>query len=351
MNEQKFKHEQPFEFESGEVLPCLEIGFHTYGKLNQNRDNVVWVCHAFTANSDALDWWKGLFGSGYYFNPEEHFIVCANMLGSCYGSSGPLTVNPQTGKNYYLSFPQVTVRDMVKSLQLLAAHLGISQIHTLIGGSLGGQQAMEWAIVEPEFIKNLILIATNAKHSPWGIAFNESQRLAIAADHTFYENKPDGGAKGLKAARSMALLSYRGYKTYGIKQHEDNNDVVDNYKASGYQNYQGDKLVARFNAYSYWYLSKAMDSHNVGRKRASIEDALSKITSRTLIIGIKSDLLFPIEEQQYLFQHIPQSAYAEFDSYYGHDGFLIETEALTNIITSFFKTDVKGKIIQLQQTA
>jgi homoserine O-acetyltransferase len=351
MNQQTYIYQQEFEFECGAKLPQLELGYHTYGTLNKNRDNVVWVCHAFTANSDVLDWWKGLVGSGYYFNPEEHFIICANMLGSAYGSSGPLTVNPETGENYYLSFPQVTVRDMVKSLQLLATHLGINKIHTLIGGSLGGQQAMEWAIVEPEFIKNLILIATNAKHSPWGIAFNESQRLAIAADETFYSNTPTGGAKGLKAARSMALLSYRGYKTYGIKQHEDSNEVVDNYKASGYQNYQGDKLVSRFNAYSYWYLSKAMDSHNVGRGRVSIEDALSKITSRTLVIGIKSDLLFPIEEQQYLFQHIPQSAYSEFDSYYGHDGFLIETEALTNIITSFFKTDVKGKIIQLQQTA
>jgi homoserine O-acetyltransferase len=351
MNYQTYIYQQEFEFECGDKLPQLELGYHTYGTLNKNRDNVVWVCHAFTANSDVLDWWKGLVGSGYYFNPEEHFIVCANMLGSAYGSSGPLSINPATGKQYYMSFPQVTVRDMVKSLQLLAAHLGIKNIHTLIGGSLGGQQAMEWAIMEPDFIKNVILIAANAKHSPWGIAFNESQRLAIAADQTFHKNTPNGGAKGLKAARAMALLSYRGYKTYGIKQHEDSNEVVDNYKASSYQNYQGDKLVTRFNAYSYWYLSKAMDSHNVGRGRVSIEDALSKITARTLVIGIKSDLLFPVEEQQYLFQHIPQSAYSEFDSYYGHDGFLIETEALTNIITSFFKTDVKGKIIQLQQTA
>ncbi len=149
----------------------------------------------------------------------------------------------------------------------------------------------------------------------------------------------------------MALLSYRGYKTYGISQQEDNDNVTDNYKASGYQNYQGDKLVARFNAYSYWYLTKSMDSHNVGRNRESIEKALSVIKARTLIIGIKSDLLFPIEEQQYLFKHIPGAVFAEFESYYGHDGFLIETEALTNIITSFFKTDVKGKIIQLQQIA
>jgi homoserine O-acetyltransferase len=351
MNAKTYKYTETFQLESGQSLPELEIGYHTYGTLNKNRDNVVWVCHAFTANSDVLDWWKGLFGANDYFNPTDHFIVCANMLGSAYGSTGPLSIDPTAGRPYYLAFPQVTVRDMIKSQQLLAQHLGVTSIHTLIGGSLGGQQAMEWAIIEPGFIKNLILIAANARHSPWGIAFNESQRLAIAADNTFNNGQPDGGKNGLKAARSIALLSYRGYKTYGISQQEESDSVTDNYRASSYQNYQGDKLVSRFNPYSYWYLSKTMDSHNVGRDRKSIEKALSLIKARTLVIGIKSDLLFPIEEQQYLFRHIPQSAFAEFDSYYGHDGFLIETEALTNIITSFFKTDLKGRIIELQQTA
>jgi homoserine O-acetyltransferase len=240
---------------------------------------------------------------------------------------------------------------MVKAHQLLADHLQIQNIEILLGGSLGGQQAIEWGIMEPERIKNLILIATNARHSPWGVAFNESQRLAITADRTFYANTPDGGKKGLKAARSIALLSYRGYKTYSITQQEEKDNVVDDFRASSYQNYQGEKLVNRFNAYSYWYLSKTMDSHNVGRGRHGIEKALSLIRARTLVIGIKSDVLFPIEEQQYLFRHIPKSAFAELDTFYGHDGFLIETQALTNIITSFFKTDVKGKIIELQRTA
>lgn len=221
----------------------------------------------------------------------------------------------------------------------------------MIGGSLGGQQAVEWAITEPDFVKNLVLIASNARHSPWGIAFNESQRLAISADRTFYAGTPDGGKKGLKAARSIALLSYRSYKAYNISQQEEQDNLTDNYRASSYQNYQGEKLVNRFNAYSYWYLTKSMDSHNVGRNRKGIEKALSLIKARTLVIGIKSDVLFPIEEQQYLSRHIPQSVFAEFESFYGHDGFLIETEALTNIIKSFLKTDVKGKIIQLQQIA
>ncbi|MCJ8209508.1 homoserine O-acetyltransferase [Mucilaginibacter sp. RS28] len=346
-----YQHPEEFVLESGRKIEGLEIGYHTYGNLNKHRDNVVWVCHALTANSDVFDWWKGFVGEGCVFNPEEHFIVCANILGSPYGTTNPLSINPATGQPYYLSFPQFTIRDIVKSHQLLAEHLGIGQIQTLIGGSLGGQQAMEWSISEPSRIKNLILIATNAKHSPWGIAFNESQRMAITADRTFYANKPDGGAKGLKAARSFALLSYRNYKTYGLTQQEEQADVTDNFRASSYQSYQGEKLVKRFNAYSYWYLTKVMDSHDVGRGRKSIEKALSNIIAKTLVIGIRTDLLFPIEEQEYLFQHIPKAAFAELHCFQGHDGFLIETEGLSNLVSAFFKTDVRGKIIELQQTA
>jgi len=351
MNTEIFKYNKLFKLESGKQLRALEIGFHTYGKLNKDRSNVVWVCHALTANSDVFDWWKGLFGDSNYFNPDDHFIICANIVGSAYGSTSPLSVNPLTEAPYYLSFPQLTVRDVVRAHQLLAEHLCIDNIEILLGGSLGGQQAVEWSIMEPERIKNLVLIASNARHSPWGIAFNESQRLAITSDRTFYANVPGGGKKGLKVARSIALLSYRSYKTYSITQQEDKDSVVDDFRASSYQNYQGQKLVNRFNAYSYWFLSKTMDSHNVGRGRHGIEKALSIVKARTLVIGIKSDVLFPIEEQEYLFRHIPKSAFAELDSFYGHDGFLIETEALTNIFKSFFKTDVKGRIIELQQTA
>ncbi|RCH53593.1 homoserine O-acetyltransferase [Mucilaginibacter hurinus] len=351
MEPEIFKYTKPFKLESGEQLHELQIGFHTYGRLNKNRDNVVWVCHALTANSDVFDWWKGLVGQNDFFNPDEHFIVCANVLSSPYGTTNPLSINPVTGHPYYLSFPKITVRDIVAAHRLLADYLNIQDIHIVIGGSLGGQQAMEWAIAEPERIKNLILIATNARHSSWGIAFNESQRLALTSDRTFYSNTPDGGSKGLKAARSIALLSYRSYKTYNVTQQEDTDNKTDDYKSSSYQNYQGEKLVKRFNAYSYWYLSKVMDSHNVGRNRNSVEKALSLIKAKTLVIGIKSDVLFPVEEQQYLFQHIPKAAFAEIESYYGHDGFLIETETLTKVFTSFFSTDVKGKVIELQRIA
>lgn len=348
MSAETFTYSKTIITESGQKLHGIQVGYHTFGKMNKDRDNVVWVCHALTANSDVMDWWAGLFGENDLFNPDEHYIVCANILTSPYGTTNPLSINPLTGRGYYLSFPQITIRDMVKAHQLLAEHLGIDKINVLIGGSLGGQQAMEWAIIEPNKIDNLILIATNAKHSPWGIAFNESQRLAITTDRTFYANQPDGGSKGLKAARSMALLSYRGYEAYCSTQLDKDNERLDDYKASSYQNYQGEKLVKRFNAYSYWYLSKAMDSHNVGRGRGSAELALSTIKAKTLVIGITSDFLFPTNEQKFLAQHIPGASYSEFDSPYAHDSFLIETEILTKTIASFLGEQLNGKVVKMQ---
>jgi homoserine O-acetyltransferase len=346
---QYYLHQQKFVLESGKALPELQIAYHTYGKLNAKKDNVIWVTHALTANADVFDWWKGLFGNNNLFNPEEHFIVCANIPGSHYGSTGPLSVNPDTGNPYYHHFPEITIRDIVNSLELLRKHLGIEKINTLIGGSLGGQQALEWAILKNDIFENLVLLATNAQHSPWGIAFNESQRLAIKADRTWYNFSHDAGLKGLKAARSIALLSYRNYNTYTSTQKEDNNDNTDNFKASSYQNYQGEKLVNRFNAYSYWHLSKAMDSHNVGRNRDGVENALQQIKAKTLAIGISSDILFPTEEQKFLANKISNAQYVEIDSLYGHDGFLIETEKISNVIQNYFtKKELKKEHYEFQ---
>ena len=352
MNTKYFKSKSQFVLESGKKLSEVQIAYHTYGSLNSKKDNVIWVCHALTANSDVFDWWCGLFGENCLFNPREHFIVCANILGSPYGSTNPLSIDKKTGLPYYLSFPELSVRDLVKAHKLLAKHLEISEIGLLIGGSLGGQQALEWAISEPEAIKRLVLIATNAQHSPWGIAFNESQRLAITADRTFYLQSPDGGRKGLKVARSIALLSYRAYETYGATQLEVNTDKVSGFKASSYQNYQGEKLVKRFNAYSYHLLTKVMDSHNAGRKRNTVEDALKRIKAKTLVIGISNDVLFPPAEQQYLAQHIPKARFVELNSFYGHDGFLIETETLTKEIGTFLKSgDSNSPVISLHKIA
>jgi len=335
MNQRTFSYNNTFEFENGGAIAQLDIAYTTFGRLNHDKSNVIWVCHALTANANVMEWWPGLFGEKDYFNPSEHFIICANIIGSPYGSTQPLSVNPATGQPYYLAFPEFTTRDLARAHGLLADHLQIDSVAVLIGGSLGGQQALEWAVAEPERIQKLIVLATNAQHSPWGIAFNESQRLAITTDRSFYANSPTGGLKGLKTARSIALLSYRTYQTYGCTQLEDDPDKTDAYKASSYQNYQGEKLIRRFNAYSYWFLSKAMDSHHLGRKRKGVEEALMKIRAKTLAIGIKSDLLFPVEEQQFIASNIPDGKYAEIDSFYGHDGFLIETRAISSIISNF----------------
>lgn len=335
MSIQTFTCPNTFTLESGKRLRNLQIAYHTYGNLNERKDNVVWVCHALTANSDVFEWWPGLFGSTDFFNPDDYFIICANNIGSPYGTTHPLSIDPATGQPYYLSFPPFSIRDLAAAHRLLANHLGIEKIALVIGSSLGGQQALEWAIMDADRIERLVLIATNAAHSPWGIAFNESQRLAISADRTFYANKPNGGAKGLKAARSIALLSYRGYDTYAATQLETSNEKTDNFRASSYQNYQGEKLVNRFNAYSYWFLSKAMDGHHIGRGRSNIPDVLHHIKARTLVIGINSDLLFPVEEQKFLADHIPDAKYAEVDSFYGHDGFLIETKRIAEEISGF----------------
>jgi homoserine O-acetyltransferase/O-succinyltransferase len=332
LENQQFNYPDSYTLESGDRLPGFQLAYSTYGKLNPEKDNVIWICHALTANANAAEWWEGLVGTNKLFDPATHFIICANILGSCYGSTNALSVNPSTVEPYYHDFPLLTIRDIVGALDLLRLHLGIEQIHTCIGGSLGGQQAMEWAIMRPELIQNLILIATNARHSAWGIAFNESQRLAIEADTSWKNRQPDAGSAGMKAARSIALLSYRNYDTYVTMQTDQNDDKTEHHRAASYQQYQGDKLVKRFNAFSYWALSKAMDSHHVGRGRKGVHHALQQIRSRTLVLGIGTDFLFPVEEQQFLAQHIPGAQYEEINSLYGHDGFLIENEQITQVV-------------------
>ena len=353
MNLQYFDYKYSFPLESGESLPGFRLAYTTRGTLNEERSNVVWVCHALTGNADAGDWWGGMVGSGKYFDPDSpsgqsSFIVCANVLGACYGSTGPLAVNPTTNKPFFHDFPAITVRDMVNALDLLRQELSIDKIQTCIGGSVGGEQALEWAIAQPNLIQNLIIIAASAVASPWCIAFNEAQRMAIEADPTWTEQRDDAGLAGMKAARAMAMISYRTYDTYGFTQALDNNEQLDGYKAAGYQRYQGEKLVDRFNAFTYWTLSKVMDSHNVGRNRGSILNALAQVKAHTLVVGIRSDLLFPPAEQQFLARHIPDASYEEIDSLYGHDGFLIEFRPLANIIRKWMTTSKPEAVVDIR---
>lgn len=320
-----------FALSGGEVLPQVKVAFKTYGELNAEKSNVIWVCHALTANAEVKDWWPEMFGPGRVLDPDKYFIVCPNFLGSCYGTTGASSVEvpeAQQRKN----FPLITIRDMVQAHRLVAKHLNVTRIHLLIGASLGGQQALQWAVSFPGDIHQLCVLATNAFHSPWGIAFNASQRLALEADESFQKNLADGGKAGLKAARSIALLSYRTPEIYNTTQAESDLDVVENFKAETYQNYQGDKLIKRFCPYAYYAISKSMDSHNLGHGHASVEQALQKIEAKTLCIGVRSDRLFQPKEQQFLARHIPGAQYLEIDSIYGHDGFLVEAELINTKI-------------------
>jgi homoserine O-acetyltransferase len=331
-----FDSQTDFTLENGTVLPSLRVAYHTYGQMNADKSNVIWVCHALTASSDAADWWKGLVGEGSLINPDRYFIVCANILGSCYGTTGPLSIDPATGKPYYASFPQITIRDMVQSFILLRKHLGIDRIHLLMGGSMGGYQALEWAVMEKEVIGKLFLIATSPSESAWGVAVHTAQRLAIEADSSWKDHTPDAGAKGLKAARAIGMLTYRNYGTFQDKQTDPDPEKIDDFKASSYINYQGDKLVKRFNAYSYWLLTKAMDSHHLGRGRGGdLIKVLQSITQPTLIIGIRSDILCPLDEQQFMADHIPHTRFYEIDSAYGHDGFIIETVQISRFLNEW----------------
>ena len=307
--------DKPFGLEGGDRLPSLSIHYTVTGELNKEKSNVIWVFHALTANSDPSEWWGGLFGDGKIFDPCKYYIVCANMLGSCYGSTHPIDYN----------FPLITIRDIVNAHKLLKDHLCIQKIFLGIGGSMGGQQLLQWAVDTPMLFEKIVPLATNARHSPWGIAFNEAQRMAL-------DNVDED--KGLEAARAIAMLSYRHYMTFEKTQSVED-DGGNGFRAASYMNYQGLKLRKRFNAISYHYLSKAMDSHNLGRGFESIPHALKRIKSDSLVITMSTDILFPNADQQYLVKYIKNAQHRVINTDFGHDGFLIETKAIAQFLTKF----------------
>ncbi len=334
-----YRHTSPVELESGAILPEVEIAYDTFGELSEERDNVIWVCHALTANSDVADWWPHTVEQGRFLDPVRYFVVCANFLGSHYGTTSPLSINPATGKKWYYDFPRITVRDMVKCHRLLAEHLGIKRVKMLIGSSIGGFQCMEWAIEEPDFAENVALIATTTCSEPWAAAFNESQRMAIRLDRTWGEMSDDAGLDGMAVARSIALMSYRGGAAYNATQQELEHaeEVSFERRAHSYQRYQGEKLRRRFNALSYYRLTEAVDSHNIARGRGSIREALERIKARVLVVAISSDILFPVEAHQPLRDHIADVEYHLIESEFGHDGFLVEYDKLNTIIQNFLE--------------
>lgn len=336
MATQFYRHTEPFTLESGAVLPELTIAYDTYGEMDSACSNVVWVCHALTANSDVADWWTHTVEPNKFLDPARHYIICANIIGSHYGTTGPLHINPATGEPYYGDFPPFTIRDMVAAHRLLASALGISHIKALVGSSVGGFQAVEWAVEEPDFMSRLILIATAAKASPWTIAIDETQRMAIRADQSFGERSADAAMAGMAAARAIGLLSYRGSHGYNLtQQNTDDTLRFEGHRASTYQQYQGEKLCRRYNAYSYYSILNAFDTHDVGRGRGGVEVALKRIKADTLIVGITTDIIFTPDEMRELQRQIAGSRYYEIDSPFGHDGFLVEHEQLNDILYPF----------------
>ena len=332
----KLRIEDDFAFEAGGSVSGIEVVYHTSDREYKAGDRVVWLCHALTANSNPMDWWPEMVGKGCCIDPEKDYVVCVNIFASPYGTTGPrdwMNIGERReakGERSPLDFPKVTVRDMARLFPIVRKYIGIEKVDLLVGSSIGGFQALEWAILEPEVIERAAFIATAPRVTPWLGAWMESQRMAIEADPTFKACESlAGGQKGLEAARALSLISYRTFDGYNLTQAEEDEDCLFAGRVASYERYQGEKLVKRdFDAYSYYYLTWSVDSHNVGRKRGGVAAALGKIKAKSVVITITSDGLFPPVEGKEWAAWIPGAKYVEIESKWGHDGFLLETEAI-----------------------
>lgn len=365
-----FTNSEPLFLESGEKLPQVEVAFQTYGKLNAAKDNAILICHALTGNAHAAGiiteeeianssnyeflhkynlmfkgkagWWNELIGPGKTFDTNKYYVISSNILGSCYGTTGPSSRLDGLNKRFNLKFPGITVRDMVNVQKALAEYLGVNKIKTVTGGSLGGMQVLEWAAMYGDMLDSVIPIATSAAHSPWAIGLGDSSRSAIMNDENWrngnYEAQPK---EGLALARKIAMLSYRSKpsfdKKFGRTVKRNNNNDKELYQVESYLNYQGKKLVDRFDANTYLYLSYAMDNHDLSRNRVELSDVLKSISIPSLNIGIDSDILYPAAEQKEIAKQLPNATYTELNSIHGHDAFLIEFGQLENIIEQFLE--------------
>jgi len=364
-----FNAHKPFELENGQRLSHVQVAYETYGRLQADGSNAILVCHALTGDAHAAGiteidaallqkiplyaakkpgqpgWWDGLIGPGKALDTERYFVISSNILGSCYGSTGPTAPDPETGKPYGPKFPQVSVRDMVKVQKALLDALGVRQLVTIIGGSLGGMQVLEWALLFPGMVQSLIPIATAARHSAWAIGFDHLARQAVMNDpqwnNGFYTAQP---AQGLSLARQIGMISYRTdisfQQRFGRKVQPSEDDK--RFQVESYLSYQGEKLVRRFDANTLITLTRAMDAHDVGRNRGGTENALAQIKAPALCLGIDSDILYPATEQKEIARHIPNARYEEIHSSNGHDAFLIEYDQLNEKVGNFLQTLRKG---------
>ncbi|MDW8018679.1 MAG: homoserine O-acetyltransferase [Chloroherpetonaceae bacterium] len=336
-----YHHALPFTLESGEVLPELTIAYRTWGSLNALADNAILICHGLTGSADADEWWKPLFGEGRAFDTTKDFIVASNVLGGCYGTTGATSLNPHTGKWYGATFPHITIRDMVAAQALLIEALGIKKLKLVIGGSMGGMQVLEWAVMFPEKVKALCPIAVSGRHSAWCIAISEAERFAIYADARWQNGNyspDDPPTAGLAAARMMAMISYRSKASFDIKfSRAPQSPDSELFAVESYLRYQGKKFIDRFDANTYITLTKAMDTHDLARGRGDYEQVLRSIQQPTLVVSIPSDILYLPEEQAELARYLPCAELATLNSPHGHDAFLIDMEQLNEIVVAFLK--------------
>ncbi len=349
-----------FALEGGGRLDEVTLAYETWGELDAGGRNAILVCHALTGDAHAHGpsgpgqvegWWNDLIGPGRVLDTDRYLVVCVNVLGGCQGSTGPASPHPADGKPYGSRFPVVTIRDMVRSQAMLADKLGIQEWFAVLGGSMGGMQALEWAAMFPDRVASLVSIASAAAASPFQIGWSETGRLAIANDPRwrggdYYDAAPgDGPTEGLMLARRIAQLHYRSDRSFAdrfgraVVGSPDQFGLWDRFQIESYLDYHGEKLARRFDANSYLVLNKAMDLHDVGRGRGGIEAGLERVRCPTLVVSIDSDLLYPSRQQDELAGHLREAGVATrletLHSVHGHDGFLIEFDQLAGIVDGF----------------
>ena len=321
-----------FPLESGGTLHDVEVEVRSWGK---HRPSAILICHALTGSADADDWWSGLFGAGRVFDPAASFIVSMNVLGSVYGTTGP-TSTSGSGEPYGPAFPSITVRDMVHLQRIVLDQLGVEQLDLVIGGSMGGMQALEWAAMYPELVEAIVPIGVGPSQSAWAVGWSEAQRNAIVTDPAYLDGwyaLGEGPVDGLATARMIAMVSYRSPTSFDARF--GRSEQAGGFAVQSYLRHQGGKLVERFDANAYLTLVGAMDSHDLGRGRGPIEGVLRHIETPALVVGISTDVLYPVSEVRALADALPNGRFAVLDTPHGHDGFLIALDDLDRIVRSF----------------
>lgn len=322
-----------FPLEGGETLRDVTVEARTWGK---HRPSATLICHALTGNADADDWWSGLFGADKIFDPAERFIVSTNALGGCSGTTGPATTPDGASHPLGPDFPRVTIRDMVHIQKKVLDQLGVTRLDLVIGGSMGGMQVLEWAALYPSFVGTIVPIGVGTSQSAWAIGISEAQRHAIVTDPFFEEgwySTDAPPASGLATARMIAMCSYRSPQNFETRFGRATD--AGTYAVQSYLRYQGNKLVSRFDANSYLTLMDAMDGHDLGRNRGPSEAIVRRIAQRALVVGINSDVLYPVAEVRAMAAAMPNARFTVLDSPNGHDAFLIDTDQLNTIVQRF----------------